>query len=424
MLESGLFFTLGFLASALLALMVAPVIWRRAVVLTRQRIESSVPLTLNEIQADKDQLRAEFAMSTRRLEVSLEQLKDRAAEQVIEVNRRRDEVLALEEEQSEKTDRISELHGQSEELRAEMRDREEKLGQANISLATVEAALEEKSLDFEKADREYREVIDQFDDQKIEMVASETRLGNAGDEVRDLKTLLKSKRDDTVALKDEKKALNTKLKRERDRNLQLEKKMARLQTTMTDMEARLDRRDRDNAKLRDKSDNREKQASSADQSLNTIQTENVKLKAELADAAQRTEALLKDASDENIENAVAVIENERKKLRKELKLMEKEREDLQSELSAVKLSNGEDWEVERRENAIVRERINDLAAQVTAMTADIEGPESPVNSALKKKGKKAVRSRVKVAGAKKTATAEVSTLADRIRALQQAAEKA
>jgi len=137
-LESGLFFTLGFLASALLALMVAPVIWRRAVVLTRQRIESSVPLTLNEIQADKDQLRAEFAMSTRRLEVSLEQLKDRAAEQVIEVNRRRDEVLALEEEQSEKTERISELHGQSEELRAEMRDREEKLGQANISLATVE----------------------------------------------------------------------------------------------------------------------------------------------------------------------------------------------------------------------------------------------------------------------------------------------
>ena len=58
MLESGLFFTLGFLAATLLCLMVAPAIWRRAVVLTRQRIESSVPLTLNEIQADKDQLRA------------------------------------------------------------------------------------------------------------------------------------------------------------------------------------------------------------------------------------------------------------------------------------------------------------------------------------------------------------------------------
>ena len=105
MLESGLFFILGFLCSALLALMVAPAIWRRAVVQTRQRIESSVPLTLNEIQADKDQLRAEFAMSTRRLEVSLDELKERAAEQMIEINRRRDEALALEDVQAKKQEK-------------------------------------------------------------------------------------------------------------------------------------------------------------------------------------------------------------------------------------------------------------------------------------------------------------------------------
>ncbi|MEL6948143.1 MAG: hypothetical protein AAFO73_10980, partial [Pseudomonadota bacterium] len=112
MLESGLFFALGFLCSALLALMVAPAIWRRAVVLTRQRIESSVPLTLNEIQADKDQLRAEFAMSTRRLEVNLENLKKRAAEQIVEVNRRREELAQLEKERDEKTNRIADLEAQ------------------------------------------------------------------------------------------------------------------------------------------------------------------------------------------------------------------------------------------------------------------------------------------------------------------------
>ncbi len=63
MFEGVLYFVLGFLAAALLALMVSPAIWNRAVTLTRRRIESSVPLTLNEVQADKDQLRAEFAMS-------------------------------------------------------------------------------------------------------------------------------------------------------------------------------------------------------------------------------------------------------------------------------------------------------------------------------------------------------------------------
>ena len=101
MLESGLFFTLGFLVAILLTLMIAPAIWRRAVSLTRKNIENSIPLTVNEIQAEKDQLRAEFAMNTRRLEVNMEEIKEQSAEQLIEINRRRDGMLALEVDQSE-----------------------------------------------------------------------------------------------------------------------------------------------------------------------------------------------------------------------------------------------------------------------------------------------------------------------------------
>ena len=195
MLESGLFFTLGFLAAALLALMVAPAIWRRAVSLTRQRIESSVPLTLNEIQADKDQLRAEFAMSTRRLEVSLDELKERAAEQMIEINRRRDEALALEDVQAKKQEKIAELQGQSDELRAEMRDREEKLSKASLNLANIEAQLVEKTGETERLEHRYQEVIAEFDDQKNVLVSNETRLGTVSDEARALKTKLKEMQD-------------------------------------------------------------------------------------------------------------------------------------------------------------------------------------------------------------------------------------
>ncbi|RWX60080.1 hypothetical protein EN780_32935, partial [Mesorhizobium sp. M4B.F.Ca.ET.089.01.1.1] len=70
MVQSILFFALGFLCAGFLALLIAPAIWRRAVALTRRRVEASMPLTLAEIQANKDQVRAEFAMSTRRLEMS------------------------------------------------------------------------------------------------------------------------------------------------------------------------------------------------------------------------------------------------------------------------------------------------------------------------------------------------------------------
>ena len=94
-IQSILFFTLGFLCAGFLALMVAPAIWRRAVALTRKRIEASVPLSLTDIQADKDRMRAEFAMSTRRLEMNIKTFKDKAAAQIIEINRNRDELKRL-----------------------------------------------------------------------------------------------------------------------------------------------------------------------------------------------------------------------------------------------------------------------------------------------------------------------------------------
>jgi len=74
MIEPIMYVGLGFLAASLLALVTIPLIHSRAVRLTLRRIEAATPLSMAEIQAEKDQLRAEFAMSTRRLEINLEQL--------------------------------------------------------------------------------------------------------------------------------------------------------------------------------------------------------------------------------------------------------------------------------------------------------------------------------------------------------------
>ena len=127
MIQSILFFTLGFLCAGFLALMVAPAIWRRAVALTRKRIEASVPLTLTDIQADKDRMRAEFAMSTRRLEMSIKAFKDKAAAQIIEINRNREELKRLAAEREGQNQSLSELEAKAGELRGELRQREDQL---------------------------------------------------------------------------------------------------------------------------------------------------------------------------------------------------------------------------------------------------------------------------------------------------------
>src|SRR5947207_13672216 len=83
-----MFFALGFLAASLVALILLSAVWHRAVRLTTKRIEGAIPVSMAEIQADKDQLRAEFAMSTRRMETSVEQLKLKTTEQFAEIGRK------------------------------------------------------------------------------------------------------------------------------------------------------------------------------------------------------------------------------------------------------------------------------------------------------------------------------------------------
>jgi hypothetical protein len=95
MIDAVLFGALGFLLGCLLALMLAPPLWNRAVKLTTRRLEATMPMTLNDIQADKDQLRAEFAIELRKLEVALDKARDKVARELIETNKRRAEVAVL-----------------------------------------------------------------------------------------------------------------------------------------------------------------------------------------------------------------------------------------------------------------------------------------------------------------------------------------
>jgi hypothetical protein len=69
MIESSMYFGIGLLCGALIGLVLIPLVHARAVRLTRRRLEAVLPESMAEVQAEKDLLRAEFAMSTRRLEM-------------------------------------------------------------------------------------------------------------------------------------------------------------------------------------------------------------------------------------------------------------------------------------------------------------------------------------------------------------------
>jgi len=85
MLEPIMFLGIGFLAACLMMLAFAPVVHERAVRLTTRRMVAATPVSVAEMQVEKDLLRAEFAMAIRRLEISAEETKSKAVDQLCEV---------------------------------------------------------------------------------------------------------------------------------------------------------------------------------------------------------------------------------------------------------------------------------------------------------------------------------------------------
>ena len=346
MLENGLFFALGFLGAALFALLIAPAIWRRAVTLTRKRIEETVPLTLNEFQAEKDHLRAEFAMSATRLEASNEKLKETAAEQLVEINRKKTEILDLTDRLGERDVRISELENHNTELRAQADQLEEEFNAAKTKLVSTEMSLEQKTAALEEIENRYSSAVDEFDGQKIEMVARETRMDTIKDEFTEIKKSKKDAEAENSRLLKELKTATSGLTKQKTRNDELEEKLSALQSGYADMEGRLERRDADLERLRNKSGSK----------------------------------------------------------------------------ASEKSSQSEDEQ--RQENALMRERISELAAMVTRATADAEGKDSPIHKALAKPPKKTGQKAGKKPNTRGKTKKSPPSLAERIKTKKPTAEKA
>ena len=101
---------------------------------------------------------------------------------------------------------------------------------------------------------------------------------------------------------------------------------------------------------------------------------------------------------------------------------------LARDLGNMKRETEESWASERVENALLRERINDVAAEVARLASALEGPDSPIDAILAaetardRSGSTIVAARPDAGPAE--ATAPGGNLADRIRALQTHASRA
>jgi chromosome segregation ATPase len=123
---------------------------------------------------------------------------------------------------------------------------------------------------------------------------------------------------------------------------------------------------------------------------------------------------------------VEKLRSEKAALEEQLRAARDERAKLQRDINAIQQQAESSWQTERMENALLRERINDIAAEVAKLAMQLEGPNSAIEAMLAAEPavpKTPARPANDIAGAAPISEGG-GTLAERIRALQSHASRA
>jgi chromosome segregation ATPase len=427
MIEPIMYLAIGFLVSMLFGLMIVPLVHNRAVRLTTKRMEAATPLSMAEIQADKDQLRAEFAMSARRLEMSVDQLKSKTTSQLAELGKKTDAINRMKIELGEKNATIFALEAREKAGKEQLRSTEEEFAAKTELLRNAEQALTDKQSELAKINSELSNRSMMAESRQVELMAVraqidelKNRVGDAEKEFAATQTRLAQERGESETATRELAEARSRVENlsqrvnDLDRQLIVQVKEAEmLGNRVNDLEERLATQD----KLLAERDHENNQLRQANQTTERTAQE---LRAELA-------AL----SGGNQSPAIEKLRNEKAAVEEQLRIAREDRAKLQRDINAIQQQAESSWATERMENALLRERINDIAAEVAKLAMQLEGPNSAIEAMLSaepvipaKSAKPANGTAANGAAGGTNAPEGGGTLAERIRALQSHASRA
>jgi chromosome segregation ATPase len=427
MVEPVMYLAIGFLVSMLFGLMIVPLVHNRAVRLTTRRMEAATPLSMAEIQADKDQLRAEFAMSARRLEISVDQLKNKTTSQLAELGKKSDAINRMKLELGEKNATIFSLEAREKAVKEQLRATEEEFAAKTESLRSAEQVLKDKQGELAKLNVELSDRSMTADTRQVELLAVraqivelKNRVGDAEKEFAVTQARLERQRGESdVATHD--------LTEARSR-------VENLSQRVTDLDRQLIIQVKEAEMLGNRVNDLETRLSTQGKLLAERDYENNLLRQSTA-TAERTAMELRDALTAMNGGKAPAIEKlraEKAAVEEALRIARDERAKLQRDINAIQAQAESSWATERMENALLRERINDIAAEVAKLAMQLEGPNSPIEAMLAAEPEMPAKGPRPASGTVANgATANGSvppegggTLAERIRALQYHASRA
>src|SRR5499427_1635284 len=377
MIEPIMYLAIGFLISMLCGLMIVPLVHNRAVRLTTRRLEAATPLSMAEIQADKDQLRAEFAMSARRLEMNVEQLKNRTTSQLAELGKKTDAINRMKIELGEKNATIFALEAREKAMKDQLRATEEEFSAKTDALRGAEQALMDKQGELARINTELSDRSIMADSRQVELVSVRSQIEELKHRVGDAEREFAATQARLALEKNESETATRELGEARGR-------VENLSQRVTDLDRQLIIQVKEAEMLGNRVNDLEARLATQGRLLAEREFENNQLRQASA-AGERTMKELRDElaqSNSGKFPALEKLKTEKAAVEDQLRVARDERAKLQRDINAIQQQAESNWATERMENALLRERINDIAAEVAKLAMQLEGPNSPIEALL------------------------------------------
>ncbi len=378
LVEPTMYFGVGFLIAALLSLMFVPVINRRAKRLTARRIDELEPNSVQEMRAEKDLLRAEFALSTQRLEGTIDRMRAKAAAQLADLGRHSQAVNTLKVALAERTRTIYALEAREKLLREQLHATEQEQAAKAQSLEEAERMLLDKELELGQLTADLSDTSASAEQQRVELAAARAEVD-----------VLRS---DVDAIGRETEELNIQLLRQRQtterasRELQDERgNVENLGRRVADLEIELTSQRLDAEALNKATADR---LGAQGRIMAEREFECARLHIAL-DAARRIEGGLRAELTEleaRHASELSALCSDKAALEAQVQQLQHERLHLQQELASLRIVTERSEAADRIDSALMRERLDEVAGQVERLTralqADPAAPAAPLNGEI------------------------------------------
>ncbi|MGP4673090.1 hypothetical protein ACSV5N_14130 [Agrobacterium salinitolerans] len=167
MIEYAILFGLGFLTATLLALLIAPAIHRRIVAYTENRIRATMPISPQEVRAQKDMARALYAAENAKIRQELDTEREKNTSLRLANEAASSDAYRLGEQNRGFSLKIEELTLEIGELRAALDAAEEHAGALQANLAQQEQAANERAGQMSDLTARLTHLTRELDDSKI-----------------------------------------------------------------------------------------------------------------------------------------------------------------------------------------------------------------------------------------------------------------